>query len=104
MLARCRELVAARIGTLFVFRSWDVHDGRVVGGSGGFMVIDLNDYRLLTIFLVSAVAVLAATEIGRFLGVRAKSREGRSIATFERNSRAPGVDDRFYFRRGLVPL
>ncbi len=83
MLARCWELVAASVGKLFVFGSWDVHDGRVVGGSGGFMVIDLNDYRLLTIFLVSAVAVLAATEIGRFLGVRAKSREGRSIATLE---------------------
>jgi hypothetical protein len=47
------------------------------------MVIDLNDYHLITIFLVSAVAVLAASEIGRLLGARARIREARSIATLE---------------------
>ena len=53
------------------------------GGVSGFMVVDLNDYHLLTIFLVSAMALIAASEIGRFLGVRSKIREGGSIATLE---------------------
>jgi hypothetical protein len=33
------------------------------------MLIDLNDYRLLTIFLVSLVIILVASEFGRLLGV-----------------------------------
>jgi hypothetical protein len=45
--------------------------------------MDLNDYSLLTIFLVSVVVLVAATEAGRLLGVRAAGRGGDDVSTLE---------------------
>ena len=36
-------------------------------------MIDLYEYQLLPIFFVSLVVILVASEIGRWLGVRAQS-------------------------------
>ena len=47
------------------------------------MTSDLYGYGLLTIFLVSAAAILACSEIGRRLGVRSSGRGGKSISTLE---------------------
>src|SRR5271169_2651509 len=47
------------------------------------MTIDLNDYRLLTIFLTSLVVMLATIEIGRLIGVRAAGRGGDDVSTLE---------------------
>ena len=44
---------------------------------------DLNDYSLLTIFLVSIVFLVAASEAGRLLGVRAAGRGGDDVSTLE---------------------
>jgi hypothetical protein len=44
---------------------------------------DLNDYSLLTIFLVSIVVLVAASEAGRALGVRAAGRGGDDVSTLE---------------------
>jgi len=42
-------------------------------------MFNLGNYQLLPIFLVSIVVILAANEIGRWLGVRASNRsEGKS--------------------------
>jgi hypothetical protein len=46
-------------------------------------MIDLHDYPLVPIFLVSLVAILAASEIGRRLGVRAGRRGGDNVSTLE---------------------
>ena len=46
-------------------------------------MIDLNDYQLLPIFLVSFVVILAASEIGRRLSVRAGGRGGDNVSTLE---------------------
>jgi hypothetical protein len=46
-------------------------------------MFDLSNYRLLSIFLVSLVAMLAASEFGRWLGVRIGSRGEEDIATLE---------------------
>ena len=46
------------------------------------MTIDLNDYPLWSIFLVSFVSILAASEIGRRL-VRASKRGGDNVSTLE---------------------
>jgi hypothetical protein len=43
----------------------------------------LNHYSLLTIFLVSVVVLVAATEAGRVLGVRAAGRGGDDVSTLE---------------------
>jgi hypothetical protein len=45
--------------------------------------IDLSNYELLPIFLVSLALILAASEAGRQLGVRAKTRGGDNISTLE---------------------
>jgi hypothetical protein len=45
------------------------------------MTTDLNDYQLLPIFLVSLVVILAAAEIGRWLGVRGGGEE--NVPTLE---------------------
>ena len=47
------------------------------------MAIDLNNYPLWSIFLISFVALLAASEIGRQLGVRASGRGGDNVSTLE---------------------
>jgi hypothetical protein len=47
------------------------------------MTMDLNDHGLLPIFLVSAVVMLLASELGRWLGVRAGERGGANINTLE---------------------
>ena len=44
---------------------------------------DLNDYSLLTIFLVSIIFLVAASEAGRQLGVRAAGRGGDDVSTLE---------------------
>jgi hypothetical protein len=43
------------------------------------MILDLNSYQLLTIFVASLVIILAASEIGRVLGVRSKTRGGDDV-------------------------
>ena len=47
------------------------------------MAIDLNNYPLWSIFLISFVALLAASKIGRQLGVRASGRGGDNVSTLE---------------------
>jgi hypothetical protein len=47
------------------------------------MTIDLHDYSLSIIFLVSIVFILAASEAGRLLGVRAIGRGGDDVSTLE---------------------
>ena len=47
------------------------------------MAIDLHDYSLSIIFLVSVVFMLAASEAGRLLGVRAIGRGGDDVSTLE---------------------
>ena len=47
------------------------------------MITDLNDYPLWSIFLASFVSILAASEIGRRLGVRAIKRAGDNVTTLE---------------------
>jgi hypothetical protein len=64
----------------------------------------LNDYQLLPIFLISLVVILAATELGRWLGVRAGDRGGDQVLTLEGDPRAIGTDDRLYLRHGIVAL
>ena len=44
---------------------------------------DLTEYSLLPIFLVSTSVILAASEVGRRLGVRAAGRGGDNITTLE---------------------
>ena len=58
---------------------------RVPPQTGGIFMIptDLNDYSLLTIFLVSIVFLVAASEAGRLLGVRAAGRGGDDVSTLE---------------------
>jgi hypothetical protein len=46
-------------------------------------MINLEDYQLLTIFVVSLIAILSASEIGRLLGVRATGRGGDDVSTLE---------------------
>jgi hypothetical protein len=46
-------------------------------------MMNLEDYRLLTIFVVGLVAILGASEIGRLLGVRASGRGGDDVSTLE---------------------
>ena len=46
-------------------------------------MIDVNNYPLGQIFVVSLVVILAACAIGRRFGVRAKQRGGESVATLE---------------------
>lgn len=46
-------------------------------------MIDLYNYSLLTIFLVGLAVILAASEIGRRLGVHAGSRGGDNVSTLE---------------------
>jgi hypothetical protein len=46
-------------------------------------MFNLNNYQLATIFLVSLVAILAATEIGRWLGLRAGGRVEDNVSTLE---------------------
>jgi hypothetical protein len=69
------------------FKRSDEHciDGATRGAGERFfiMIVDLNDYRLLTIFLASLVIMLGASEIGRLLGVRATGRGGDDVSTLE---------------------
>jgi hypothetical protein len=46
-------------------------------------MINLSDYPLAAIFIVSLVAILAATEIGRQVGMRATGQAGDSVSTLE---------------------
>ncbi|NVO13434.1 MAG: hypothetical protein HXX10_05295 [Rhodoplanes sp.] len=46
-------------------------------------MLDLNDYPLLAVFLVSTTIILLASEFGRRLGVRAGNRGGDNVATLE---------------------
>ena len=47
------------------------------------MFFDLNDYPLLAIFVVSMVVILAVSEGGRWLGVRAALKGADSVSTLE---------------------
>jgi hypothetical protein len=50
------------------------------------MTIDLRDYQLLPIFVVSLVVILAASEIGRRLGVHAGGRGGENVSNWKARS------------------
>jgi hypothetical protein len=52
-------------------------------GAGGAMSTDLNDFQLLPIFLISLVVLAAATEMGRWLGVRAGDRGSDEVLTLQ---------------------
>ena len=52
------------------------------------MTIDLNDYSLWSIFLASFVSILAASEIGRRLGVRTAKRGGDNVRLWKAQSSA----------------
>jgi len=45
--------------------------------------VNLEDYQLLTIFVVSLAAMLGGCEIGRLLGIRATGRGGDDVSTLE---------------------
>ena len=47
------------------------------------MLFDLNDYPLLAVFAVSMVVILAVSEGGRWLGVRAALKGADSVSTLE---------------------
>lgn len=47
------------------------------------MIVDLNEFSLLAIFLVSTLAILSASEIGRWLGARAAIHGTDSVSTLE---------------------
>jgi hypothetical protein len=47
------------------------------------MSIQLEDYQLLTIFVVSSVVILGASEIGRLVGARVAGRGGGDVSTLE---------------------
>ncbi len=47
------------------------------------MLINLEHYQLLTIFVASSVIILAAGEIGRLFGLRAVGRGGGDVSTLE---------------------
>jgi CDP-diglyceride synthetase len=47
------------------------------------MTLNLYEYRLIPIFLVSLVVILAASEIGRRLGVRIGRKGGADVSTLE---------------------
>jgi len=47
------------------------------------MSTNLEDYELLTIFVVSSIVILGASEIGRLLGRRAVGRGGGDVSTLE---------------------
>ena len=47
------------------------------------MLINLEDYQLPTIFVVSTIAILGTSEIGRRLGIRAVGRGGGDVSTLE---------------------
>ena len=47
------------------------------------MIVDLSNYDLLPIFLVSIVVIFAVSESGRRLGVRVASRGGDKVSTLE---------------------
>jgi hypothetical protein len=46
-------------------------------------MMNLDSYHLLTIFVVSSIAILGASEIGRLLGIRATGRGGDDVSTLE---------------------
>lgn len=47
------------------------------------MSTELNDYQLGPIFLVSLIVILAATEVGRWLGVRADDQGNDEVLTLQ---------------------
>jgi uncharacterized membrane protein YidH (DUF202 family) len=47
------------------------------------IMIDLHDHELLTIFLVGLAVILATSEIGHWLGMRAAGRGGDDVSTLE---------------------
>src|SRR3974390_3571735 len=48
-----------------------------------FVMFDLDNYSLLTIFLVGLAVVLGASEIGRWLGGRTEDRGSSNVSTLE---------------------
>ena len=47
------------------------------------VAINLENYQLLTIFVVGSVVILGASEIGRLVGARAVGRGGGDVSTLE---------------------
>ena len=47
------------------------------------MSMNLNDYSLLPIFLLSLIVIVVASEVGRWLGVRAGTRGEENVLTLE---------------------
>jgi len=68
------------------------------------MSTELNDYQLLPIFLISLVVILAATELGRWLGVRAGNRGGDQVLTLQGAVLGLLALNRLYLRHGIVAL
>jgi hypothetical protein len=66
------------------------------------MTIDMHDYSLSIIFLVSVVFILAATEAGRLLGARAVGRGGDDVSTLE-GAILGLLADQSGFSRKLLP-
>jgi hypothetical protein len=52
-------------------------------GAAAVTLLDLKDYPLLAIFLVSTAVIMIASEVGRRLGVRAGNRGGDNVSTLE---------------------
>ena len=52
-------------------------------GTRAFVMFNLDNYQLLTIFVTSSVVILLANEIGRFFGVRELGRGGGDVSTLE---------------------
>jgi hypothetical protein len=55
-------------------------------------------------FLVSLIVILSASEMGRWLEVRAGDRGGGQVDPGGCGTWAIGIDDRVYFRHGFVAL
>ena len=66
------------------------------------MTIDMHDYSLSIIFLVSVVFILAATEAGRLLGAWAVGRGGDDVSTLE-GAILGLLADQSGFSRKLLP-
>jgi hypothetical protein len=59
-------------------RSW-----RASEGNHGAMATGVNDYHLLPIFLISLIALLSATEFGRWLGARVSDQGADEVLTLQ---------------------
>lgn len=63
-------------------RCWE-RPSSAVGAAGTGQDVRFESYQLLPIFLFSSALILAASEIARRLGVRARSRGGENVTPLE---------------------